>query len=40
MTVNAIDDPAAFRAKVKPVYDEFRDKIGGDLLDAALAQVN
>lgn len=39
MAVNAIDDPAAFREKVKPVYEEFRDDIGSDLLDTALAQV-
>lgn len=39
MAVNAIDDPAAFRAMVKPVYEDFRPKIGSDLLDAALAQV-
>jgi len=40
MAVNAIDNPAAFRQKVKPVYESFRPGIGSDLLDAALAQVN
>lgn len=39
MTVNEIEDPAVFREKVRPVYDEFRDSIGGDLLDKALSQV-
>lgn len=39
MTVNEIDDPAAFREKVLPVYDEFKDKIGANLFDKALAQV-
>ena len=39
MQVNAIWNPAAFREKVKPVYDSFRPGIGPDLLDAALAQV-
>ncbi|MFA7670032.1 MAG: TRAP transporter substrate-binding protein [Burkholderiaceae bacterium] len=40
MEVNEIKDPAAFRAKVTPVYERFRKDIGGDLLDEALAQVN
>jgi len=40
MAVNEIEDPAAFREKVKPVYERFRKDIGSDLLDEALAQVN
>lgn len=40
MHVNEIDDPAAFRAMVGPVYDMFRDEIGADLMDRALATVN
>ncbi|NYT23687.1 TRAP transporter substrate-binding protein [Alcaligenaceae bacterium] len=39
MEVNEIEDPAAFREKVKPVYERFRKDIGSDLLDEALAQV-
>ncbi|WP_425403097.1 DctP family TRAP transporter solute-binding subunit [Hwanghaeella sp.] len=39
MEVNDVADPAEFRSLVKPVYEQFRDSIGGDLLDAALAQV-
>ena len=31
--------PAAFRQKVLPVYDAFRDQIGSDLLDKALEAV-
>ncbi|HLR12960.1 MAG TPA: TRAP transporter substrate-binding protein, partial [Burkholderiaceae bacterium] len=32
MEVNEISDPASFREKVTPVYEEFRDRIGSDLL--------
>lgn len=39
MTVNEIDDPAAFREKVLPVYDEFKGKIGAKLFDKALSEV-
>ena len=39
MVINEVDDPGAFRSLVTPVYDEFRDSIGSDLLDAALAAV-
>lgn len=39
MQVNKIDDPAAFRTSVKPVYDKFRSSIGADLTDAALKAV-
>lgn len=39
MEVNQITDPAAFRSLVAPVYEDFRDSIGADLLDAALAEV-
>lgn len=38
--VNNIDDPAAFRQKVLPVYEIFREKIGSDLLNKALAAVS
>ncbi|MBX8827411.1 TRAP transporter substrate-binding protein [Ochrobactrum sp. SFR4] len=40
MKVNNIDAPSAFREKVRPVYDEFRESIGSDLLDKALREVN
>ncbi|NWO08831.1 TRAP transporter substrate-binding protein [Chromohalobacter salexigens] len=36
MEVNRVEDVAAFREKVAPVYENSRDKIGGDLLDRAL----
>ncbi|WP_129142023.1 TRAP transporter substrate-binding protein [Modicisalibacter coralii] len=36
MQVNRVENVAAFRDKVKPVYEEYRDKIGSDLLDRAL----
>ena len=39
MKVNALKDPGAFRAKVKPVYEEFRGSIGSDLLDSVLSAV-
>lgn len=39
MIINEVTDPSAFRSLVSPVYDEFRDSIGSDLLDAALAAV-
>lgn len=39
MAINAIKDPKAFREKVKPVYDEFRPSIGGELMDMVLNAV-
>lgn len=39
MMINTVDDPAAFRAKVGPVYDMFRPQIGSELLDQALEAV-
>lgn len=39
MQVNDVEDPAAFRKAVAPVYDKFRPVIGADLLNAALEQV-
>lgn len=40
MEVNEVEDPAAFRSLVTPVYEEFRDSVGADLFDAALEAVN
>jgi tripartite ATP-independent transporter DctP family solute receptor len=40
MTVNEINDPAAFRAKVTGVYDRFKPRIGAELMDKTLAEVN
>lgn len=40
MTVNEVDDINAFRSKVSNVYDEYRDKIGSDIVDTALRQVS
>ena len=34
MTVNDVPDKSSFIQKVKPIYAEYRDKIGGDLVDA------
>lgn len=39
MQVNKVDDPAAFRKAVAPVYDKFKPGIGPELLNAALEQV-
>lgn len=39
MKINNVDDVAPFREAVAPVYDEFRDSIGGDIVDQALAAV-
>lgn len=40
MAINAVKDPAAFRSKMRPVYDEYRPKIGGDLMDRWLVAVS
>lgn len=40
MTVNEVDDVEAFRSKVASVYEEYRSKIGADILDTALEQVS
>ncbi|WP_336367836.1 TRAP transporter substrate-binding protein [Marinobacter sp. C2H3] len=40
MEVNEVDSVDAFRAKVSGVYDEYRSKIGADIVDAALKQVS
>lgn len=37
--VNEVEDPAAFRQKVLPVYEAFRDQIGSDLLNKTLEAV-
>jgi len=39
MEINDIEDVAAFRARVGPVYDRFAPTIGSDLLNAALDAV-
>lgn len=39
MTVNEVDDVEAFRSKVSGVYDEYRSKIGADIVAKALEQV-
>jgi len=39
MKVNAVKDPKAFRAKVKPVYDQFRPSIGEKLFDRVIEAV-
>ena len=40
MTVNEVEDINAFRNKVSGVYDEYRSKIGSDIVDSALKQVS
>lgn len=39
MEVNEIEDVAAFRARVAPVYERFEESIGSDLMNAALDAV-
>lgn len=39
MVVNEIADPAAFQAKMQPLYDEYRPKIGDDLMNRWLEAV-
>lgn len=36
MEVNVVEDTRPFRQAVAPVYDEFRDRIGGEAMDAVL----
>jgi len=40
MEINDIEDVAAFRARVVPVYERFEDSIGADLLETALQAVS
>ena len=39
MTVNEVTDVALFRAKMQPLYDEYRPKIGAELMDRWLAAL-
>lgn len=39
MTINNVDDPAAFRKVVAPMYEKFKPSIGADLLAATLEQL-
>jgi TRAP-type C4-dicarboxylate transport system substrate-binding protein len=39
MKVNKVADPAAFQAKVKPVYQEFKPSIGEDIFGLAMEAV-
>ena len=39
MQFNTVQDPAAFRKAVAPVYEKYRSSIGADLMTAALEQV-
>lgn len=39
MTVNEVTDVAPFRAKMQPLYDEYRPKIGAELMDRWLAAL-
>lgn len=39
MTVNEVDNVQAFRDRVAPVYDQFGESIGPDLVEQALQQV-
>ena len=40
MSVNEVDDINAFRDKVSNVYDDYREKIGSEIVDTALQQVS
>ena len=39
MRVNALQNPAKFQEKVKPVYDQFRKSIGADVFDTVMKQM-
>jgi tripartite ATP-independent transporter DctP family solute receptor len=39
MSVNSVSDPAAFRKKVKPVYEKFRDSIGEDIYTGVMDKM-
>lgn len=39
MSVNEVGDVSGFRQKMMPVYEQYRDRIGSDLLDRWLAAV-
>ncbi len=39
MQVNEVEEHGAFRERMGPVYDAYRDAVGGDILDAALSQL-
>lgn len=39
MQVNEVADHGAFRERMTPVYDAYRDAVGGDILDAALSEL-
>lgn len=39
VNINDIADRSVFREKTKPVYDKFRDVIGSDVVDSALAEL-
>lgn len=38
-TVNAVDDKEEFRKAVAPVYEQYREKIGGELIDTVLEKL-
>lgn len=38
-TVNEVENKEEFRQAVQPVYEQYRDEIGGDLIDAALEKL-
>lgn len=40
MSVNEVENSQAFRDRVKPVYEDYRDAIGAELVDMALEQVS
>jgi TRAP-type C4-dicarboxylate transport system substrate-binding protein len=40
MKINNIKDVAAFRSKVKPVYEQFKPSIGADVYDQVMKAVH
>ena len=40
MTIDACPDKSTFQKKVTPIYAEYRDKIGGDVIDAFTKQAS
>ncbi len=39
MKANEIENHAAFRERMKPVYEAYRDAVGSDLMDMALNEL-
>ena len=40
LEANEVESHAAFRERMAPVYDAYRDAVGGDLMDMAMEALN